>query len=62
MSASSRLPRFPSLFVDLNDVIEGNAADRAALASLRARNAGEVVAARNECCVAFGGVADFAGF
>ena len=49
------------MFVELDYVLERDTADRAAVASLGAGDAGEVVAARDEGGVALSSVADFAG-
>jgi len=51
-----------SLFVNLYDVVKWKPADRAALAPLGACHAGEVMATWDECGVAFGTVANLAGF
>ena len=51
-----------SLLVELDNVLERETADRAALTSLGTGDASEVVAAGDEGRVALSSVADFAGF
>lgn len=50
------------MLVELDNVLERDTADRAALTSLGTGDASEVVAAGDEGSVALSSVADFAGF